>query len=242
MPTTAFLLCTDLDGTVLGDPEGEAAFRAWAERQAGKVTLAYITGRSIESVRALIGEGRLPDAQFAATDVGTAIWDLRDPANRLGRHYRDLADPAWPAERFRTLGHAPDTQLQGPDGQGRFKASFYWDGRDESLEAFKQRLRVERDWRLLATAGQYLDVLPHCFSKGQALRFLAAASGIGLKRTITAGDMEHDLDMFEAAGHGVAPVNALAAVKAALKDGPAYLAQAREALGVLEGLGRLGLD
>lgn len=242
MQANTFLLCTDLDGTVLGDAEGEAAFRAWAERMQGRVTLAYVTGRSIDDVRGLIGQGRLPQAHYAATSVGTEVWDLNDPQNRLGRHYRELANPRWPAERFRQLGHAEDTQLQGPDGQGPFKASFFWDGREESLAGFRARLSVEYDWRLLVTAGQYLDVLPHCFSKGQALRFLAAASGVGLKRSIAAGDMEHDLDMLEAAGHGIVPHNALEAVKQAVAETNVYMAQAREAWGLLEGLKRVGLD
>ena len=225
---------------MLGNADAEAAFRDWAGRMRGRVVLAYITGRGIDDIRALIGEGRIPEADYAAPDVGTAAWDLRDPHNRLGRHYRELADPAWPAQRFRELGHSADTPLQGPEGQGRFKASFFWNGKEPSLEAFKDRLRMEQDWRLLVTAGQYLDVLPHCYSKGQALRFLAAASGIGLKRCVCAGDMEQDLDMFDAAGAGIVPSNALPAVKEALKDGSSYFSSEPEAWGVLDGLRRLG--
>lgn len=207
-----------------------------------RVALAYITGRSIVEVRSLINEGRIPEADFAGTDVGTAVWDLRDPHNRLGRHYRELADPAWPAQILRNLGQSEETPLQGPQSQGRFKASFYWNGGEDSLQSFKARLSGQRDWRLLVTAGQYLDLLPHCYSKGQALRFLAAASGLGLKRCIASGDMEHDLDMFEAAGAGIVPANALPAVKSALAQGRAYLSDLPEAWGLLDGLRRMGLE
>jgi hydroxymethylpyrimidine pyrophosphatase-like HAD family hydrolase len=238
----AFLLCTDLDGTVLGDPGAEAAFHAWKGRMGERVALAYVTGRAIEDVRSLIADGRIPEADYAATDVGTLMWDLRDPQNRLGRHYRDLADPAWPAQLFRQLGRSETTPLQDPGSQGRFKASFFWDGEAGSLRAFKDRMRGQRDWRLLVTAGQYLDLLPHCYSKGQALRFLAAASGLGLKRCIAAGDMEHDLDMFEAAGSGIVPSNALPALKDALAQGSAYLSGRPEAWGLLDGLHRMGLE
>lgn len=241
MASTTFLLCTDLDGTVLGDPDGEAAFRDWAAAVAGRVSLAYVTGRSIESVRELISSGRLPTADYASTAVGTEVWDLRDPANRLGRHYLELVQPNWPAQRYRELGHSSATPLQGPEGQGPHKASFFWDGDPASLDAFHRRLQFMNDHRVHVTAGQYLDVLPHCFSKGQALRFLAAAAGVDLKRVVAAGDMEHDEEMLRTAGHAIVPANALEGLKAALQDSAAFFAEGKEAWGVLEGLKRVGL-
>ncbi len=241
MAGTTFLLCTDLDGTVLGDEAGESAFRLWAAEVRGRVQLAYVTGRSIDSVRQLIASGRIPEADYAATAVGTEVWDLRDPANRLGRHYERLARADWPATRYRELGHSEATPLQGPEGQGPYKASFYWNGDEAALEAFHARIGALYDHHVQVTARQYLDVLPHCFSKGQALRFLAAAAGVELKRTIAAGDMEHDLEMLRAAGHAIVPANALEGLKAALQDSAAFFAQGREALGLLEGLKRVGL-
>jgi sucrose-6-phosphatase len=241
MGGNTFLLCTDLDGTVLGDEAGESAFRLWAEGVRGRVRLAYVTGRSIASVRELIASGRLPEADYASTAVGTEVWDLRDPANRLGRHYRELARPDWPAQRYRELGNSSATPLQGPEGQGPYKASFFWDGDPASLDAFYRRLQFMHDHRVHVTAGQFLDVLPHCFSKGQALRFLAAAAGVDLKRVVAAGDMEHDEEMLRVAGHAIVPANALPPLRAALQDSAAFFAQGREALGLLEGLKRVGL-
>ena len=237
-----YLLCTDLDGTVLGDPAGEAAFRAWAQRTRGRVTLAYVTGRNIESVRALIAEGRLPEADFASTDVGTNLYDLRDPENRLAKHYVRLADPLWPAQQVRATGEHRDTPLQGPEGQRAFKSSFYWDGQAGSLAAFKQRIAWLLDQRLIVTAGQYLDVLPICYGKGQAVRFLAAAAGAELKRTVVAGDMENDLDMFQIGAQGIVPANALPGLVKALEGSHAYFSPQREAHALLDGLQRLGLD
>lgn len=241
MAEQRWLLCTDLDGTVLGDETGESAFRLWAEGVRDKVALAYVTGRSIESVRELIETGRIPQADYASTAVGTEVWDLRDPQNRLGRHYRELADPRWPAERYRELGHSEATPLQGPSGQGPFKASFFWNGEAPALEDFYRRLDPLHDHHVQVTHSQFLDVLPHCFSKGQALRFLCAASGIDRKHCVAAGDMEHDLDMLLAAGQAILPGNALGNLKAALQDSAAFFADSREALGLLEGLKRLGL-
>jgi HAD superfamily hydrolase (TIGR01484 family) len=236
-----WLLCTDLDGTVLGDAAGEAAFRLWAASVRGRVALAYVTGRSIESVRELMESGRIPPADYASTAVGSEVWDLRDSQNRLGRHYRELADPAWPAQRIRESGHSEATPLQGPEGQGRFKSSFFWNGDAAALEAFKMRLAWHDDWRLEVVAGRYLDVLPRCFGKAQALRFLAAASGVDLKHVVAAGDMEHDLEMLKIAGHAIVPANGLDGLKAALEDSAAFFAENKGAWGLLEGLKRLGL-
>lgn len=241
MPSTQFMLCTDLDGTVLGDPEGEARFRDWAQRIRGRVTLAYVTGRHIDSVRSMVAEGQLPEADFISTDVGTKVWDPRDNQNRLARHYVNLADAGWPAERIRQACQSAATPLQHEPAQGPFKASFHWDGQAESLEAFKQQLQWLPDQRLIVTAGQYLDVLPSCYGKGQAVRFLAAAAGIELKRTVVAGDMENDLDMFSIGAQGIVPHNALPAMKEALAGSDAYFSPLPAALGLLDGLQRLGL-
>jgi sucrose-phosphate synthase len=97
------------------------------------------------------------------------------------------------------------------------------------------------DFRLVVTAGRYIDVLPHCFSKGQALRFLAASAGVDLKRVAAAGDMEHDEDMLRIAGHAIIPHNALPPLRRAMEGSHAYFAEGREALGVMEGLRRIGL-
>lgn len=238
---TTFLLCTDLDGTVLGNEAGESAFRLWAAEARGRVQIAYVTGRSIDSVRELIATGRIPEADYASTAVGTEVWDLRDPQNRLGRHYHGLADPGWPAQRFREWGHSEQTPLQGPEGQGPFKSSFYWNGEAAALAAFRLRIGAHLDHHLMVTAGQFLDVVPHCFSKGQALRFMAAAAGVELKRVVAAGDMEHDEEMLKTAGHAIVPANALDPLKAALKDSAAFFASGREGLGLMEGLKRVGL-
>lgn len=242
MPSTQFMLCTDLDGTVLGDPEGEALFRAWAAKVRGRVTLAYVTGRNLDDVQAFIAEGRLPLPDLVAIDVGTRIWDPHDPQNRLAQHYQRLADPLWPVERIRETGLHARTPLQHDVAQGPHKASFHWDGHAESLADFKARLGWLRDQRLIATAGQYLDVLPSCYGKGQAVRFLAAAAGVELKRTVVAGDMENDLDMFFIGAQGIVPANALPGLRDGLLGNDAYFSPYAEAHGLLDGLKRLGLD
>ena len=63
MAEQRFLLCTDLDGTILGDEAGESAFRLWAAAARPRVSLAYVTGRSIASVRERPIHGRERNAE-----------------------------------------------------------------------------------------------------------------------------------------------------------------------------------
>lgn len=237
------LLCTDLDGTVLGDPEGEAAFREWAARAAasGRVKLAYVTGRNRLNVLGLVEEGVLPRPEFLICDVGTSFFDLNDPSNHLGVHFQKLADPAWPAQAIREAGHHERTPLQGPEGQNSHKSSFYWDGEQDSLRDFLKRLAHLPDWRLIPSANRYLDVLPRRFGKDQAVRFLAASLGIPLKDVVVAGDMGNDADMFRIGARGILPANALEEAVKAAEGGVHFHSELPAGRGLVQGLRFFGL-
>ena len=58
--------------------------------------------------------------------------------------------------------------------------------------------------RLVLSRTDYLELLPHGVSKGEALKVLAHHLGIPLSRAIAVGDQENDLEMIRAAGVGVA--------------------------------------
>jgi hydroxymethylpyrimidine pyrophosphatase-like HAD family hydrolase len=227
-----------LDGTVLGDPEGEAAFRAWARER--PLTLAYATGRSRANVLGLVAEGRLPRPDFLVGDVGTTLHDLSDPADRLGAHFLGLAPAGWPAEAIRAAGQAERTPLQGPEGQGPYKCSFYWDGADDSLNAFLRRLAPLPGWRLVPSAKRYLDVLPRTFGKDQAVRFLAAALGLALTQVLVAGDMGNDADMFRIGACGILPANALDEAVQAAAGSVHYRSRLPAGRGLLDGLRHFG--
>jgi hydroxymethylpyrimidine pyrophosphatase-like HAD family hydrolase len=241
MSTDTILLCTDLDGTVLGDAEGEDLFRAWAASARATVRIAYVTGRNWPSVRGLIDEGRVPVPDFAVCDLGTHIVDLGDPDNRLGRRYEGLADPAWPADLIRQIGAHEQTWLQGPEGQGRFKSSFFWNGQEQSLIWFRERLGRVPDWRLIVTSGTYLDVVPTCFGKDNSARFLAESLGLDLSHVLVAGDSENDADMLGIGARAILPANARAAALEAAARGDHFLSRLPQGRGLLDGLRHFGV-
>jgi hydroxymethylpyrimidine pyrophosphatase-like HAD family hydrolase len=236
MSPETILLCTDLDGTVLGDPEGEEMFRAWVATARATVRIAYVTGRNWPSVRGLIDEHRVPVPDFAVCDLGTHMVDLADPDNRLGQRYENLADPAWPADLIRQIGAHEHTWLQGPEGQGRFKSSFFWNGQEQSLIWFRERLGRVPDWRLIVTSGTYLDVVPICFGKDNSVLFLANTLGIPLSRVLVAGDSENDADMIAIGARAILPSNARTAVLEAAARAEHFLSSLPQGRGLLDGL------
>ena len=62
---------------------------------------------------------------------------------------------------------------------------------------------------------QYLEILPADAGKGNALRFIADFLHAPLSHTFAAGDAENDISMLQAAGTGIAMLNAQEAVKKA---------------------------
>ena len=69
------LLISDLDGTLLGDPGGEALFAAWMRSARERWRLVYATGRTVGSVRELVRSGRLVEPDAIVSSVGTRIHD-----------------------------------------------------------------------------------------------------------------------------------------------------------------------
>ncbi len=68
--------------------------------------------------------------------------------------------------------------------------------------------------RLVLSRRNYLELLPHGVSKGEALKVVAEHLGIPLARTVAVGDQENDLEMIRAAGVGVAMPNSPPEVRA----------------------------
>jgi hydroxymethylpyrimidine pyrophosphatase-like HAD family hydrolase len=241
MSPDTILLCTDLDGTVLGDTEGEELFRAWAAASRATVRIGYVTGRNWPSVKGLIDEGRLPAPDYAVCDLGTHIVDLGDPDNRLGQRYESLADPAWPADRIRQVGAHEHTWLQGPEGQGRFKSSFFWNGDEQSLNWFRERLSCIPDWRLIVTSGLYLDVVPTCFGKDNSVLFLADILGLPLSRVLVTGDSENDADMLAIGARAILPSNARATALQAAARCNHFVSELPQGRGLVDGLRHFGV-
>jgi hydroxymethylpyrimidine pyrophosphatase-like HAD family hydrolase len=241
MSTIPFLLAADVDGTLLGDAEGEARFKEFVQAHGGAFRLAVITGRYPHSVLKLVEEGRLPQPDFICGNVGTELIDCRDSTNTLGLKYAARASSEWSLEKVYTLGVGEGIWLQDfGDAQPPFQAGFFWDGKAESLEAMRQRLSDHHQYRILPSYGEYVDVLPTGFGKGETVRFLQQELGIDPGRVVVAGDSGNDAEMFQTEYQGILPANALDELVASACPPRHYRSPFPAGRGVLDGLQHFG--
>src|SRR5512140_1838002 len=236
-PQRPFLLAADIDGTVLGDEAGQLELMELANTYRSSFKLAYVTGRYEWAVLRVVEEGFLPRPDFIFSDVGTNLLDLGDPNNRLGQKYAVRVGPEWDLETIYRLGEGEGIRRQDfNEGQPRFQAGFFWDGDPFTLNAFSARLAELRQYHILASYGEYIDVLPNPLGKGKAVEFLQRELGFDPGRVVVAGDSGNDREMLETAFKGIVPVNALEELKAVASGQRHYHSPLPAARGVLDGL------
>jgi mannosylfructose-6-phosphate phosphatase len=236
-PDLPFLLAADIDGTLLGDKEGELLLWDLICRFSASFHLAYVTGRSLADVLKTVEEGRLPRPDFICSYVGSELLDCHDPVNAIGQRYAAQVSPHWDIATIYALGEGEGIRRQDfPEGQPRFHAGFDWDGQPDTLTAFRQRMAACDDCSILASYNRYIDVLPPPLGKGQAVRFLQKELKLDAARVVVAGDSGNDRQMFETEFRGIVPCNALAELKAAACQPWHYHSPLSAGRGVLDGL------
>jgi sucrose-phosphate synthase len=240
-PNKPFLLASDIDGTLLGDAEGEKLLKEFAQVYSDSFYLAVITGRSLLSVQTLIAEGRLPQPDYIGSSVGTELCVCHDAANVLGHKYAARVSAVWSLDRIYTVGEGEGIQRQAfVEGQPRFQAGFDWDGQPSTLAAFQTRMAVEPGYRILPSSDRYIDVFPPQVGKGEVVRFLQQELGLDPDRVMVAGDTGNDREMFETGFQGIVPVNALKELKQRACQPWHYHSPLPAAHGVMDGLRHFG--
>jgi sucrose-6F-phosphate phosphohydrolase len=266
---STILLCSDLDRTLLPNgpqpesPQVRALLRSVAERP--EVKLAYVSGRHRELLREAIDSYRLPEPDYAITDVGTRIYTSNAAGHwRVWDAWEAEIGPDWNGMRHDELAGlfadlSPLT-LQETEKQNTFKLSYYVAldtehaalMEDMSLRLAYAGVRANLIWSVdeLEHIG-LLDVLPASANKLHAIRFLIEALHIPASRTLFAGDSGNDLAVLTSGMRSVLVANAAqdvreTAVQAVRESGhrdSLYLAKGsffgmngNYAAGVLEGL------
>jgi HAD superfamily hydrolase (TIGR01484 family) len=208
----AFLLCTDLDRTLLPNgaaPESSRArelFRRLSERE--DMQLAYVSGRDRELVEEAIRHYQLPRPHWLIADVGASLYRRGSGEWLRSEAWDSVLDRCW---RGATAHHlaAPLLTLEGlrlqePARQGRHKLSFH-----HPLQADLQELRQGIETRLRQqgvaanlifsvderAAVGLLDVLPAVADKLRAIRFVIKQQGYDPNRSLFAGDSGNDLEI-----------------------------------------------
>eukprot|EP01065_Artemidia_motanka_P034426 TRINITY_DN4184_c0_g2_i1.p1 TRINITY_DN4184_c0_g2~~TRINITY_DN4184_c0_g2_i1.p1 ORF type:complete len:307 (+),score=50.19 TRINITY_DN4184_c0_g2_i1:64-921(+) len=255
------VLCTDLDGTFLGDPGRERLYSAIRAHRSN-VMLVYATGRSLPDVRKRLGwdhpEGHsgpaVPVPDYLICDVGTTVYHGSPPYRPVESVQRWISD-SWgeAGRRVRALlDGVAGLELQG-GGAGwetvescaaeradLCRVSYYYSPACP-LASVRETV-VGAGLQFIASHGKFLDVLPGGVGKGTTLLRLLRHRGVEAELSVVAGDTCNDLSLFQvctAAGpRGVVVGNAEQALRDALGEGAPGIHFAAEsgAAGVWEGL------
>jgi sucrose-6F-phosphate phosphohydrolase len=234
------LFSTDLDGTLLGNPEATQRFKSvWQELDPiTRPILIYNSGRLVDDLRRFIDDGTLPPAEFWVGGVGTQIWDVR--AGRTPEAFPAYLSEGWNPGRVREVVAAfPGVRPQPDEFQHEFKSSWFLDrATPGAIRALRERLASAGvAAAVVYSSARDLDVLPRNATKGGALSWLCAWLGVPLDQVLVAGDTRNDASMFRLPGvRGIMVENAQPELFEATVDLPTYCSRQILADGVLDGL------
>jgi sucrose-6F-phosphate phosphohydrolase len=237
--------CSDLDGTLLGNPEATRRFRDAWERvpKSERPLLGYATGRLVQDVIDLLAAQTLPWPEYIIGGVGTQVYDGR--RRRAVGEYNRRFGSGWDLARIEAIvGAFTGVTRQPPQFLHPYKSSWYLKGATPEMLAALERQLSDAGLHvtLVYSSGRDLDVLPMDTSKGAALKWVCEREGIDTANVLVAGDTGNDASMFLLPGvKGIVVENAQPELIEAVVKVPTFNATRVMADGVLEGLQHLGV-
>lgn len=231
------MVITDLDNTLVGDEGALKELLAWLHEHSSQVAFGIATGRTLDSALKLLKEHRIPMPHVLITSVGTEIhYGLRLVTDTSWQsHIKHL----WRRDDLRAaLAIAPGLKLQPSSHQSTHKLSYFVDKAHAlAMPALQAQLHTGGlRANLVASHGEYLDVLPVRASKGRAIRYLAYKWGFQLSDFLVSGDSGNDIDMLAGDTLGVVVGGHSEELKSLDTHEHVFFADAPYARGILQGI------
>ncbi|WP_313237759.1 HAD-IIB family hydrolase [Sporosarcina ureae] len=194
MKQKSYLLVTDLDNTLVGDPEALKSLFTFYEERDFNPGLIYVTGRHLHSALSLIEREKLPFPDILITDVGTAIYHAPDWSE-------DKAWAAWVSETWlpedilsRTKNISAIVQQELPH-QKRISYTVH-SGQPHIVDAIESTLYTHNiPCHFVYSSGRDVDILPERSGKGKAVEYVLREYAKKDVRLLLAGDSGNDAEM-----------------------------------------------
>lgn len=242
------LFVSDIDGTLLGNPESVTVFASnWSALSADtRPALVYSTGRLADDTRDVVRRTGLPSPDYIVCGVGTQIYDENKGVPLKAFH--EILEDGWDLRVVREILSGFPVQSQPKQFQTPYKCSYFWsDATEEDVVRLETALAdAGLDVHVVYSSNRDLDILPLHANKGNALRWLSSHLEIPLDEILAAGDSGNDAAMLKLPGvRGIVVENAQpelmeATVHGTVK-GSIFQATGVAAEGVLQGLVHFGV-
>lgn len=235
------LLCTDLDGTFLGDDESMYQLVRLIDTR--HILLVFSSGRHLQSIMEMERDKGIRHADAYICMVGTAIYFVSEGEPAKDAEWSRIISRGWDIAHVREIAARFNELVpQDDEWQSEFKASFHLTrNRDWAIPELRRRLREAGiQATVIYSGGQFLDIIPTAAGKADAVFYVARRFGIPPGNIVVAGDSGNDLDMFKAGLKGIIVGGARPGL-ASFEGANAYEAEGHCAAGIIEGLRHHGL-